>query len=674
MGSWLRTFCWLFGLAVAFGIAVRLMPCNPGMYWWKDVRAVFTDFVYWFIVPLFLPACRLALLVVGGVLLFGGREPGFEVVKNLSVWQQCVAVLLIQDVLLYGSHRLFHSRLGWRFHAIHHSPKVLDWMSTSRFHPVNLLLSGTTADVAVLLMGFDPRALLLLLPFNTIYSAMVHANLNWTFGPLKYVFASPVFHRWHHTMQEEGLDKNFASTFPVLDLIFGTFYMPAGKLPEHFGNGDPDFPEGFFGQLFYPFRVHPSDDRAGAVQWARQRPRAAALLATSVVAGAGLLLGGVYFTVRLQDKNQQLTGALARAKFQQSLAEEGRYAMQLDLAQRALAENDLVRASALLDKIPEALQQTQEQQHLRELCRQKCKVLAGHQRPVTSVALSADQKVAVTGSEDGMVRVWDARTGQEKLVLKGHTRQVRSIGISGDGQRIVSGSFDQTAKVWDSRTGKQLLTLRGHEGAILSIAISADGRRIASGGADMTARVWDAQTGQQMHTLKGHIGAVLRVALSADGSRLVTASGETAKVWNTEKGQELRTLKGHTQLVYAVAISEDGKTVVSGSFDESVRVWDAETGKPMRALTGHTGPVFSVAISAGGGRIVSGGKDRVVKVWNAHTGQDLLSLKGHLDSVTGVAISGDGRTVLSGSADWTAKVWDSQRCAYREPVDVTLRD
>src|SRR5262249_52789855 len=49
-------------------------------------------------------------------------------------------------------------------------------------------------------------------------------------------------------------NKNFASTFPVLDLIFGTFYMPHGKLPERYGTGDPAFPEDFMGQLAYPFR------------------------------------------------------------------------------------------------------------------------------------------------------------------------------------------------------------------------------------------------------------------------------------------------------------------------------------------------------------------------------------------------------------------------------------
>src|SRR5205085_9097967 len=137
-------------------------------------------------------------------LLFGGRDPHWLPVQQMPLWQQCVLVLLIQEVLLYWTHRLFHTRLAWGFHAVHHSATVVDWMTMRRFHPLNDLLAFTLADVLVLLMGFTPAALVVLAPFNIVYSALVHANLNWTFGPFRYVFASPVFHRWHHTTEEEG--------------------------------------------------------------------------------------------------------------------------------------------------------------------------------------------------------------------------------------------------------------------------------------------------------------------------------------------------------------------------------------------------------------------------------------------------------------------------------------
>src|SRR5262249_15774055 len=90
-------------------------------------------------------------------------------------------------------------------------------------------------------------------PFTTATSAFVHANLDWTLGPFKYVIAGPVFHRWHHTTAERGGEKNFAATFPVLDLMFGTFYMPAGALPDRYGIAEREFPEGFTAQLAHPF-------------------------------------------------------------------------------------------------------------------------------------------------------------------------------------------------------------------------------------------------------------------------------------------------------------------------------------------------------------------------------------------------------------------------------------
>jgi sterol desaturase/sphingolipid hydroxylase (fatty acid hydroxylase superfamily) len=82
----------------------------------------------------------------------------------------------------------------------------------------------------------------------------VHVNIKWDFGPFCWVLASPVYHRWHHTDVARGGSKNFAATFPIFDLMFGTYYMPRGVLPDGYGVDDPDFPKTFGAQLLYPFR------------------------------------------------------------------------------------------------------------------------------------------------------------------------------------------------------------------------------------------------------------------------------------------------------------------------------------------------------------------------------------------------------------------------------------
>jgi sterol desaturase/sphingolipid hydroxylase (fatty acid hydroxylase superfamily) len=116
--------------------------------------------------------------------------------------------------------------------------------------------------VPLVAAGFNVGAVALYAPFATIYAIMIHANLDWDFGPLRYMIASPTFHRWHHTKEAEGLNKNFSGGLPIWDLLFGTFYMPRGEKPARFGIDD-DLPEGFIGQMLAPFgRRGAAGDRA----------------------------------------------------------------------------------------------------------------------------------------------------------------------------------------------------------------------------------------------------------------------------------------------------------------------------------------------------------------------------------------------------------------------------
>jgi len=249
------------------------LACNPGKPWWRN-RGVLTDLCYCFIIPFFIPYMRLALLFLGGTVVvwfvdqakFGevfGK--GFGPIGELPLWAQAAVYLVLSDFMMYWIHRIFHGQKMWRYHAVHHSAEYVDWTTAYRFHPVNLWLDSFLVDAVMLFLGTPMLVLALLAPFNSVTAAYVHANLNWTLGPLKYVFASPVFHRWHHTLPDQGGDKNFGSTFSLWDVLFGTFYMPAGQLPERYGIDDPAFPESFGGQLVYPFRTAIPNGAASAV-------------------------------------------------------------------------------------------------------------------------------------------------------------------------------------------------------------------------------------------------------------------------------------------------------------------------------------------------------------------------------------------------------------------------
>jgi sterol desaturase/sphingolipid hydroxylase (fatty acid hydroxylase superfamily) len=249
-------------LAGAFTLLSFYWACNPGQPWWRK-RDLVTDVCYWFIIPLFARYLRIGLLVLGAALLFGITTPeglaefyadGHGPLSRLPLWLQAAIFLVASDFMMYWLHRAFHHVPLWKYHAVHHSSRELDWISAARFHPINLFLGSVAVDVVLLLAGISPNVFVVLGPFTVAHSAFVHANLSWTLGPFKYVLAGPVFHRWHHTAVDRGGDRNFASTFPILDVLFGTYYMPSRELPDAYGVADPNFPPSFGEQLVYPFK------------------------------------------------------------------------------------------------------------------------------------------------------------------------------------------------------------------------------------------------------------------------------------------------------------------------------------------------------------------------------------------------------------------------------------
>lgn len=249
-------------LAVVFTLlAMVVSACNNMPPWWRK-RDLSTD-ICWAVVPqLLYRFAQLLLLTIGMAAFYGATgdadierffTEGYGPLARLGFWPQVALYLLGSDLVMYVTHRSFHSARLWRYHAVHHSSEHLEWISAGRFHPVDQILHGILADVVMLLLGIPPEVLAWLMPFNVGTSALVHANLNWSFGPFRYVLVSPVYHHWHHTSAERGGSSNFAGTFPLYDLIFGTFYMPSDQHPDAYGVDDPDFPTGFVGQLRYPF-------------------------------------------------------------------------------------------------------------------------------------------------------------------------------------------------------------------------------------------------------------------------------------------------------------------------------------------------------------------------------------------------------------------------------------
>ena len=180
-------------------------------------------------------------------------------VAHLPLAIQIPLAVVFADFAAYWVHRTFHHGWLWKLHAVHHSSRALDWLAGARNHPLGEALQTMMGAGILLVAGFDPRVLAVTAPLG-LYAILLHANVSFGTSWVRYVIATPLFHRWHHAHPDalpfERRDGvNFAGFFPFWDLLFGTFHAPRTQ-PASFGE-DANVPPRFVSQLVFPFRRGP---------------------------------------------------------------------------------------------------------------------------------------------------------------------------------------------------------------------------------------------------------------------------------------------------------------------------------------------------------------------------------------------------------------------------------
>jgi lathosterol oxidase len=178
------------------------------------------------------------------------------------IWLQFLESMFVADLFAYLAHRAFHEApVLWRFHQIHHSSEQLDWLASSRLHIVDIVVTRAFGFLPLYILGFAPAAIAAYLAWASFQAIFIHANVRFSFGPLRQVLATPQFHHWHHSATL--YNKNFAVHLPVIDRIFGTFHLPGNEWPREYGIQGAPVPDGYVRQLVYPFLARAAaDDRA----------------------------------------------------------------------------------------------------------------------------------------------------------------------------------------------------------------------------------------------------------------------------------------------------------------------------------------------------------------------------------------------------------------------------
>jgi len=178
-----------------------------------------------------------------------------QLVANQPIALQVIEIMLLTDIVQYGFHRLFHEiPFLWRFHAVHHSAQKMDWLAGSRMHLVEIVgLRGLTI-IPMFVLGFNQISLSIYIFLVYLNATFVHANVRFNVEWLKPFIVTPRFHHWHHGIEREAINVNYAIHFPWLDKLFGTYYMPPNQWPSGYGIGGHPVPNGYVKQFLYPFK------------------------------------------------------------------------------------------------------------------------------------------------------------------------------------------------------------------------------------------------------------------------------------------------------------------------------------------------------------------------------------------------------------------------------------
>ena len=305
-------------------------------------------------------------------------------------------------------------------------------------------------------------------------------------------------------------------------------------------------------------------------------------------------------------------------------------------------------------------------------------ILEEQTSPILTIAITPSGEKVVSGSSDGIVRIWDLTSGRLVRALEGHAGRVIDVAIAPDGQRVVSTSWDKTIKIWDLQLGCVQRSLREDTNITNVVVVTPDGHQIISGSTDGSINIWDLYTGSLLNSLGERstgeatvaqmVAAPEAIAVSFDGHYAVSSSqGEVIKIWDLYTKRLLRSVEnaGHP-----IAITPNGQRFISASRGGNIKIWGLQNGQQLHSIDDPDLLTWtSIAITPDGQQFISGCVEGTIKIWDLSNGHLLRtiegsrmmspgSIDGHTGEVSDIAVTPDGQKIVSGSGDKTIKIWD----------------
>ncbi|MEX1229565.1 MAG: WD40 repeat domain-containing protein [Planctomycetaceae bacterium] len=292
----------------------------------------------------------------------------------------------------------------------------------------------------------------------------------------------------------------------------------------------------------------------------------------------------------------------------------------------------------------------------------------GHTRAISSLVLSPGGQMLASASEDGTVKVWDARTGELRLDIRATVRGFDSLDFSPDGKILsVPGIDGQRLELWDLSTSQELTkTMESPPTARTFAKFSPDGKWLVTGDLGGKIFIRDAKTYNVVKSIDAYKDGVSAVVFSPD-SRLLASSGRdtrewldsSVKIWNVDTGEQLeqpRPERGMSLL--ALGFSVDGRTLFSIDLSGSLRAWNVASGEETAILEQRSKISKPFAISPDGRIFAAMIGLKTITFGETATGREFASIEINNAELSALAFNHNGSIFAVGYDDGDIVLWE----------------